>query len=292
MLSFTYPVPITGHNIKTLEANVSALREAIFQKDTLLASLLVAKQFSSTTNVDTYVEKLAEIAKGVACQLDNHNNESMRFSQLVTLFFKQLAFSGDENDFFNSKYSLLDKVIDYRTGIPVTLSIVFCDLAQRLGFDAQGVNFPGHFIIRYQGKDDRSIFIDPLSGKSLDWQELEKLYLSIVGDTDDEGMPPSALNVATTEEIVVRLLHNLKASFIREEKYQFALRAVDLLIRLCPDDPYERRDRGFLLHELECPQVAKADYQFFIEQCPQDPSAQLLKLQMRHWDSYTQVVLH
>ncbi|WP_342807464.1 tetratricopeptide repeat protein [Alteromonas sp. M12] len=69
-------------------------------------------------------------------------------------------------------------------------------------------------------------------------------------------MPSDTLNVASTEEILVRLLHNLKASYIREENYQMALRAVDLLIELCPDDPYERRDRGFLLHQLECPQVA------------------------------------
>lgn len=292
MLSFTYSVPITEHNIKLLEANVNALRQAIHEKDTLLASLLVAKQFATSIDVDAYLDKLAMLAKELDVHLNYDECDSQRFKQLITLFFKQLAFSGDENDFFNSKYSLLDNVIDYRTGIPVTLSIVFCDLAQRLGFDVQGVNFPGHFIIRYQSSDNRSVFIDPLSGKSMDWQELEKLYVSIVGDADDEGMPPSALDIASTEEIVVRLLHNLKASFIREEKYQYALRAVDLLIRLCPDDPYERRDRGFLLHELECPQVAKADYQFFIEQCPQDPSAQLLKLQMRHWDNHTSVVLH
>ncbi|GAA0858264.1 SirB1 family protein [Aliiglaciecola litoralis] len=292
MLSFRYPVPITENNIKLLEANVTALHQAIVDQNTLLAGLLVTRQFTTATDVSSYLDMIDSLAEDVKASMDMQLDESLRFKQFSRFFYTQLAFSSNENDFFDSKYCLLDKVIDYRTGIPVTLAIVFSAIAQRLGFDVTGVNFPGHFLIRYCNADKRTIFIDPLTGKILDWQELERLYLSIVGDSDDDEMPAGVLDCASTEEIVVRMLHNLKASFIREEKYQNALRAVDLLIGLSPNDPYERRDRGFLLHQLECPQVAKADYQFFIEHCPQDPSAQLLKLQMRHWDSMSRVILH
>ncbi|GAC13542.1 SirB1 family protein [Aliiglaciecola lipolytica] len=271
---------------------MKALHQAISDKNPLLASLLLTRQFKNSVDVLMYVAQIGVLANEVKKHIDPNASENHRFQQLVDSFYTQLAFSGDENDFFNSKYSLVDQVIDYHTGIPVTISIVFAAIAKQLGFNVSGVNFPGHFLIRFQSQDHRLHFIDPLTGKTIKWQELEKLYFSIVGETDEEQMPSETLNMATTEEIIVRLLHNLKASFIREENYHQALNAVDLLIEFCPDDPYERRDRGFLLHQLECPQVAKADYQFFIKHCPQDPSAQLLKLQMRHWDSHVQVVLH
>jgi regulator of sirC expression with transglutaminase-like and TPR domain len=271
---------------------VNALRQAICKKNTLLACLLVTRQFATDTDVANYLKMIDELADKVRNVIDMHANESERFKQFSQNFYTQLAFSSNENDFFNSKYSLLDKVMDYRTGIPVTLAVVFCAIAERLGFDVAGVNFPGHFLICHRGSQQRPLFIDPLCGKSLSWQELEQLYLSIVGESDDESMPTSALDFATTEDIVVRMLHNLKAAFINEEKHQHALQAVELLIELCPDDPYERRDRGFLLQQLECPQVAKADYLYFIKRCPEDPSAHLLKLQMRHLESIVQVILH
>ncbi|MBU2880039.1 MULTISPECIES: SirB1 family protein [Alteromonadaceae] len=271
---------------------MKALHHAINEKDSLLASLLLTQQFGNSINVLKYVAQITVLAKQVAKHIDSNGSELERFQQLIDGFYTQLAFSGDENNFFNAKYSLVDQVIDYHTGIPVTLSIVFSAIANQLGFNVAGVNFPGHFLIRFQSQEKRLRFIDPLNGNTIKWQELEALYFSIVGETEDEEMPSDTLNVASTEEILVRLLHNLKASYIREENYQMALRAVDLLIELCPDDPYERRDRGFLLHQLECPQVAKADYQFFIKRCPQDPSAQLLKMQMRHWESALTVVLH
>ncbi|MEP4891627.1 MAG: tetratricopeptide repeat protein [Aliiglaciecola sp.] len=271
---------------------MKALNHAINENNSLLASLLLTQQFENDIDILKYTDQIDILAKKVANQIDVEASELERFQQLIDGFYTELAFSGDENDFFNSRYSLIDKVIDYHTGIPVTISIVFSAIANQLGFNVAGVNFPGHFLIRFQTRDKRLRFIDPLNGNTIKWQELEALYFSIVGETEDEEMPSDALNIATTEEILVRLLHNLKASYIREENYQMALRAVELLIEFCPADPYERRDRGFLLYQLECPQVAKADYQFFIEHCPQDPSAQILKLQMRNWDNAVNIILH
>lgn len=268
------------------------LKQAIADQDVLSASLIVASKFSSTATEQTYLSRVETLSDTVQQKLDPELKGEARFRQFVQLFYTQLAFSGNESDFFASKYSLLNEVIDYRTGIPVTLSILFCHIARRQGFDVYGVNFPGHFLIRYQVSPERALFIDPLNGKLLTWQELESLYFSILGEIDEEEMPEEALEAAGTEETVVRLLHNLKAAFIREEKYQQALATVELLVHLNPDDPYERRDRGDLLHQLECPQVALADYQYFIRQCPQDPAAQLLKLQLRKLNTSKSIILH
>lgn len=269
-----------------------SLKEAIKNQDTLTASLLVASHFSPDVSAADYKTRVDVLTRAVVDDMILFKNDEHGFKELVKRFYTKLAFSGSDDDFFSSKYSLLNEVIDYRTGIPVTLSILFCHIANTLGFEVSGVNFPGHFLIRYQPSKDRALFVDPLNGKFLNWQELEKLYFSILGDIEEEEMPAEAIAAAEPQEIVQRLLQNLKAAFIKEEKYQAALATIEMLIYFCPDDPYERRDRGYLLHQLECPQVAMADYQYFIRQCPQDPAAQLLKLQIRHLSSAPQMVFH
>ena len=105
-------------------------------------------------------------------------------------------------------------------------------------------------------------------------------------------MPPEALLSASCEESVVRLLHNIKAAYIAAQDYQPALLAVELLIELCPDDPYERRDRGLLLHQLDCLQLAVADYQYFIRQCPKDPASPLLAAQVQQMAAEARAVFH
>lgn len=271
---------------------VPNLKEAIKNQDALTASLLVAGHFSPDVSALEYKSRVDNLTLTVEQDMLLFDKNETGFRELVKRFYTKLAFTGSDQDFFSSKYSLLNEVIDYRTGIPVTLSILFCHIAGKLGFNVSGVNFPGHFLIRYQISDERALFIDPLNGKFLNWQELESLYFSILGDMEDDEMPAEVLDAAEPEDIVLRLLQNLKAAFIKEEKYQAALTTIELLIQFCPDDPYERRDRGYLLHQLECSQVAMADYQYFIRQCPQDPAAQLLKLQIRHLSAEPPMIFH
>lgn len=268
------------------------LKMAIANQDVLTASLIVASKFCKDMSEHRYLSEVDSLTETVKQQLDVTLTGEARFRQFVSIFYTHLAFSGDERDFFASRYSLLNQVIDYRTGIPVTLSILFCHIANQVGLEVHGVNFPGHFLLRYQVSKERALFLDPLNGSFLSWQELENLYFSILGDIDEDEMPEDAVCAAGTEETVIRLLHNLKAAFIKEEKYQQALSTVELLVNFNPDDPYERRDRGYLLHQLECPQLAIEDYKYFIEQCPQDPAAQLLKLQLRKLNTSRSVVLH
>jgi regulator of sirC expression with transglutaminase-like and TPR domain len=281
-----------SHALNYRELTLQELRLAIDQKDTLTACLLVAGHFASDMSAADYHGRVNALVEDLSAMLDKETTDELRFTQLVNYFYTKLSFSASESELFSSKHSLLDQVIDYRTGIPVTLSILFCHIAQKLGFDVHGVNFPGHFIIRYQVSAERVSYVDPLTGQFLSWQALELLYFSILGEIDDEEMPLDALDAANTEEVVLRLLQNLKAAFMKEEKYQSALLTANLLIALCPEDPYERRDRGYLLHQLVCPQVALADYKFFILKCPLDPSAQLLKLQIRQFDTTLPMVVH
>jgi regulator of sirC expression with transglutaminase-like and TPR domain len=273
---------------------VQKLKQAIADNDVLTASLLVAIKLDGgdQQDVNTYIQLIVKWAQQAKIEGYVFPINEAAFRRLIKYFYVDLAFSDNQQNYFSCQYSLLNQVLDYRTGIPVSLAIVFQSIAGHLGFDVKGINFPGHFLLRYQVNPDRVLYIDPSNGKFLNLSDLEHLYFNILSEIDDERMPIEALQEASCGETVVRLLHNLKASYINEKKYQKALCTVELLVTLCPEDPYERRDRGFLLHQLECTQVAIADYQYFIRQCPKDPASQLLEAQVRQLNDSPPVVLH
>ncbi|GAA0356173.1 SirB1 family protein [Bowmanella denitrificans] len=215
------------------------------------------------------------------------------FGAFLHFFYKELAF-GQGPDIHASNMVRMDQVLAYRSGGSICLGLLFCYMGRQLGFELTEINFPGHFLISRQKGALRRQFIDPLNGKILNWQQVEALYHTLLDDMheeDDESQLANWLQPGSCRDIVVRLLNNLKATFIQEQRFEQAWQASDLLVQLCPDDPYERRDRGFLLQQLDCPGGALADYRYYISQCPRDPAAQLLKMQLKH---FTQefVVLH
>jgi regulator of sirC expression with transglutaminase-like and TPR domain len=269
------------------------LKQAIVEQDCLMAGLQLAKVFQSHDyQIELGLGRVAQWVKQAKAYLGCDQTTPNNFSRLIQFFYLELAFSGDEKHYFTCQYSLLNHVLDYRTGIPISLAIVFKSMAKSLGFEVYGVNFPGHFLLKCKFDGYPTVYIDPLNGKQLSRNDLESLYFSILHEMEDEKMPEEALQETTCDETIVRLLHSLKASFINEKNYPNALAAVELLVNLCPDDPYERRDRGFLLHQLDCTQVAIADYQYFIRQCPKDPANQLLQAQLQQLTEQTPEVFH
>jgi regulator of sirC expression with transglutaminase-like and TPR domain len=269
------------------------LKQAIDKRDCLMASFRLANVFEpDSCHPEDYQRKFELLVSQAKTFISSTDITLENFKRFVQFFYVELAFSGDQKNYFLCQYSLLHHVIDFRTGIPVSLAIVFQSMAKVLGFDVCGVNFPGHFLIKCRLSHQPEIYLDPLNGNQLSRQDLERLYFSILDKIEDEKMPEEALQEASCDETIVRLLHNLKASYINEKRYSDALTAVELLVNLCPNDPYERRDRGFLLHQLDCTQVAIADYQYFIRKCPKDPVTQLLQAQLQHLCEQVPVVFH
>jgi regulator of sirC expression with transglutaminase-like and TPR domain len=272
---------------------VKELKQAIAKRDYLMASLHLASMFQpDSCQPDDYQRKVELWIEQAKVHVGSPDTSPENFKRFIQFFYVDLAFSGDETNYFSCQYSSLDYVLDYRTGIPVSLAIVFQSMGKRLGFDVCGVNFPGHFLIKCRFNHYPEIYLDPLNGKQLSRQDLESLYFSILHEIEDEKMPEEALDEASCDETIVRLLHNLKASYINKKCYSEALTAVELLVKLCPNDPYERRDRGFLLHQLDCTQVAIADYQYFISKCPKDPATQLLQVQLQQLSEQVPDVFH
>ena len=158
---------------------------------------------------------------------------------------------------------------------PIVKAAFVCEIINACGFNADLVFVPSKVMVRLNCDEHYAIIFDAVTGESLDWHELDLRLDDLEGDPSQ-----SELMDMNRQAILVEYLSSLKIALIREQLFDKALLCVDLLLSLTPDDPLQRRDRGFLLHQLDCFKVAVDDYRYFVEQCPKDPAAQLLKIKL------------
>lgn len=170
-----------------------------------------------------------------------------RLRALNQFFFHDLSFGGNVNDYYDPDNSYLNAVLRTRRGIPISLAVLWMELAQGLGLQARGVAFPGHFMIKVTLPKGQ-VVIDPFNGKSLSREELSerlepyKRSNGLVGDFD---IPLGLyLQPAEPREIIARMLRNLKEVHRAQEDWQRVIAVQDRLVALLPEAWAEHRDRG------------------------------------------------
>ncbi len=176
-----------------------------------------------------------------------------RLRLLNQFFFHDLSFGGNVNDYYDPDNSYLNAVLRTRRGIPISLAVLWMELAQGLGLQARGVAFPGHFMLKVSMPKGQ-VVIDPFTGKSLSREELsERLepYKRSNGLVEDFDVPLGLyLQPTAPREIIARMLRNLKEVHRTQEDWQRAIAVQDRLVLLLPDAWSEHRDRG-LAHAAE-----------------------------------------
>ncbi len=232
------------------------------------AALLVAAEEKPDVNVDRYLGQLGLLAEEARPQVGCSDSELGRIEALNRFLYVEKGFRGSRRPTHDPRNSLLDEVLDRRTGLPITLAIVYMDVAVRLGLDVRGVSFPAHFLCKHVGRDE--IIIDPLTGEVLRREDCRvRLHEALGCEADLE----ESLRPAEPREIVARLLRNLKHVYFRQGRFENALACSDRILILTPDRALEIRDRGVLYQKLECFGAALADLERFLELAPHDPSA-------------------
>ena len=185
---------------------------------------------------------------------------------LNAFLFDELGFAGNQDDFYDPRNSFLDQVLERRLGIPISLSLVYCELATRLGMPAYGVSFPAHFLVRV-GRGATALMLDVYAGGvALPEAELDRRLVEIFGD----GAPtirsqPSLLRPATNREILVRMLRNLIGIYRARGDNGNLLEALTAVLAVAPDLPDELRQRGLLYRDLGYVPAALADLRRFAE---------------------------
>ncbi|OGS96975.1 MAG: transglutaminase [Gallionellales bacterium RBG_16_56_9] len=239
-------------SIPLFEAAVSIAQGTSPQLDLLAAQL----------EVDAFAERLRR-----RLQADASDLQKIRL--LNHLFYRELGFGPNLNHFFDPDNSYLDRVIATRRGIPISLAVIYMELAQQIGLQFRGVCFPGHFLLKVP-LPAGAVVLDPMSGASLSQAELEERLAPYWEQQPALAQKPVSafLRAATAREILVRMLHNLKTIFLENQQWQALLEVQQRLVILLPDDIIERRDRGSTYATLECPQAALQDLEAYLQKRP------------------------
>lgn len=223
-------------------SGLARFAEAVSREDVLLdqAALLIGAWDYPTRDIDRYRDRLDAIAAEVVPGVSRASGGIGRARAISDHLFDRLGFCGNTYDYYDPRNSFLTDVLDRRTGIPISLSVLYLEIARRVGVIAQGVNFPGHFLVRV-AIEDAWLFLDPYAaGRALSPADLEALLRKTT--TPDAVLEPSIIAAATKRQIVARLLVNLAGIYGRNGDLPRSLDVLERLAILEPANPRIARD--------------------------------------------------
>ena len=194
-----------------------------------------------------------------------------KLSVLNQFFYSDLGFSGNANNFYAPENSYVNEVLKTRRGIPISMAVIWLELAQALGLQAEGVSFPGHFLVKVT-LPEGLVVLDPLTGDSLGLDNLAERLVPFrphLGEAGDMETPLGLfLQPASPQEILTRMLRNLKEIFNSQEDWQRLIGVMDRLIILNPQALDEKRDRGLAFFELGQLKEARDDLMQYVLALP------------------------
>ena len=192
-------------------------------------------------NIKEYVDKLNSMGKALQVLISDVKNPKHLISILNEYMFDTIGFSGNDDDYYNPDNNFLNIVIDKKVGIPITLSIIYIELAKHIGLDLRPVGFPSHFLVKHT----EEMIIDPFGrGKILTIDDLhEILNRSYGGEVE---FLPQFLDETEPEKILIRICRNLKNSYTESFNYEMAMHCINFILNIEPNAAEEVRDRGIL----------------------------------------------
>jgi regulator of sirC expression with transglutaminase-like and TPR domain len=216
------------------------------------------------------IDEQLGIIDSMAVELKNFIDHRERPTEIINAMneyiFEKQAFVGNVQDYYDPRNSYLNDVLARKTGIPITLSVLYIELARRIGFKLHGVGFPGHFLIKY-AETDLEIVLDPFSkGRILAYEDyqvlLDQLYNGQI------KFEKSFLNTVTNEQVLIRMLRNLKDAFVYSYDYDKALMATDMVLSIDQNIAEEFRDRGMIFYYKQLYENALSDLTRYLENKP------------------------
>ncbi|AJM93244.1 MULTISPECIES: transglutaminase-like domain-containing protein [Nitrosopumilus] len=195
--------------------------------------------------IEKYIEKINKMGMSLKESVSDVKNPTYLISMLNEHLFENLGYSGDDDDYYNPKNNFLNEVLDKKTGLPITISILYAEVAKFIGLDLKIVGFPSHILVKY----NEEMILDPFyDGRLLDIDDLQEIL-----DTNFGGeveFKPEFLDEIRPEQILVRLTRNLKNSYVQSFVYDKALRCVNMVLAIEPESPEDIRDKGILEERL------------------------------------------
>jgi regulator of sirC expression with transglutaminase-like and TPR domain len=268
--------PRTAQVARELERSMNAPGE-----DLAPAALAIARIEYPSLDASRYVATLERMGDEASARLGSAGSPDDAVQAFNEYLYDELGFSGNRERYDDPRNSFLNEVLDRRTGIPISLAVVYMEVARRAGIAVAGINFPGHFLLRTPAgrvgagtaaprvRQD-FLIVDPFHGGArLSEVDCRELLRHHVGDT--AAFDESLLQPATRHDIVVRILVNLKRLYVRMRSFPQARFTSDLLLSVAPTAVTELRDRGLLAYHLQDFAAALRDLEAYLRLLPTQP---------------------
>ncbi|MBC7969699.1 MAG: transglutaminase family protein [Verrucomicrobia bacterium] len=219
------------------------------QIDLERAALYLAQEEYPEMEVEGYLNALDTMAADVKERSPNESYPLKIIQTINRYLYDDLGFVGNTADYYDPRNSFLNEVLDRRTGIPITLSLVYLAIARRVGLPMVGINMPGHFLIR-PVIAEAEICVDPFhQGEILFPQDCQERLAQLYGHPVD--LKPAFLEAVSVRQYLARMLTNLKVVYSNRGELEKTLAAIDRLLLLFPNALPELRDRGIIYYHLD-----------------------------------------
>jgi regulator of sirC expression with transglutaminase-like and TPR domain len=245
--------------------------------DLARACLLIAQDAYPALEVERYMGEIERMATRLRARLRQTAGGEDRIVALNQLLYEELGYWGNTEDYYDPRNSYLNEVIDRRTGIPITMSILYLEIGRRIGLPVEGVSFPGHFLVRVRLRGGMLV-LDPFSGGAPQSEdELRNRVKRVIPDGVADDLPASELPLdqflepATNRQILSRVLRNLKGIYRKANNPERMLQVLNRMLLVTPDASAELRDRGYVYQQLECYRAAFKDLTDYAEREPDAP---------------------
>lgn len=235
------------------------------------AAVSVAQAESPQLDTQAVLDRIDNLAEKLRRRIPADAPPIQKLRWLNRYFFDELGFAGNVNNYYDARNSYINIVLETRRGIPISLAVLYIELATQIGLTARGVAFPGHFLVKLKVSQGE-VVLDPFTGRSLTREELDEMLAPFRKRQGLEGefeVPLGLyLQAASARDVVARMLRNLKEIHRAAGDWQRLLAVQQRLVILLPHDWNELRDRGIAAAELGMGEVAIDDLQRYLDRRP------------------------
>jgi regulator of sirC expression with transglutaminase-like and TPR domain len=261
---------VAVHQKRVLADLVKAIQGKDEDIDLVHAALLIARLDNDELDVEAYRKEFERMAREIAAGLGKEGDEKAKLATLNKYLFAENGFHGSRGDYYNRSNSYLNEVLDDREGLPITLSVLYMELARRLGLKVVGVGLPGHFVVRHvPAKGDAQLIDVYEGGQPISREDADKKVQALA----DRPLEEKDLTAVSKRAILVRMLHNLMGLARGNRDAEAMLRYVDAILTLTPDAAEEHWMRALLRYQTGRRHEAMEDADWLLEHKP--PGMQL-----------------
>jgi regulator of sirC expression with transglutaminase-like and TPR domain len=246
--------------------------------DLIRAALVIARTEYPKLEIEDYASRVEALARRVAAHASDLSEQNT-LSALNRVLFEEANLRGNRDDYYDPRNSFLNDVIDRGLGIPITLAILYMEVAKRVGFHLSGVGMPGHFLLKHYSADDREILIDCFGrGDILTRQDCQSKLDEIY--SGEMRLRPEFLQPISRRQILTRMLNNLKTVYLSTRNFRKALPIADLILVIYPQSAEDLKQRALLRYSMGMQGLAAEDLDAYLKVSPKASDAEEIRQMM------------